>query len=195
MIKNNRGKNYVKFGFGSPFTRQIHAFKVMSNFPQGSVYQVMPPSSVQEEILKGNTYGNISSAFPNKDTLPPNLSQEGHGQSDHFEVNTYDFTIEEDGKSDSDLKSSANSDTNSSEIQEQISSMSDKKNDAGMSNEEVVPSNEGGDELSESDNLQDINESNESNDQQFLNLLDNSGSDLSDETTERKEIENWFQIL
>lgn len=191
MIRNNRGKKSLRFGFGSPYLKPIEKLKLLQQFPDGSVFQVMPPSSAQEEILKGNTNGDVSSAYPNKDTRPPDLTQEGKGldddQNEHFEVNNYDFSIDEaqdesEGKGESqsqvtdDLKSNASKPENMSGNEEESDSqIPDKQKETGSVEIEKLQTN--------------VNHDN------FLDMLEYSDDEAQSSFTDKAEIENWFYIL
>ena len=189
MIRNNRGKKNLRFGFGSPYLKPNEKLKLVQQFPDGSVYQVMPPSSAQEEILKGNTNGDISSAYPNKDTRPPDLTQEGKGldddQNEHFEVNNYDFSIDEgldegEGKGESqvtdDLKSNASKPENISGNEEESDSQ--------------IP-----DKQKETDSVEIEKSETNVNHDNFLDMLEYSDDGAQSSSTNKAEIENWFYIL
>lgn len=177
----------MSFGFGSPYMKKIQRVTVMQKFPDGSVYQVMPPTSVEEEILKGTTNADISSAHPNKDTLPPNLTQEGKG--DYFEVQNYDFSIEE-GKE------------NNLDSIEDENIESDSANGADIDNDNIPDdhenSNKGDQSESSNDNGESQNEEkcqSHPDEEQLSGILEFPEVENGNQDLERVEIENWFKII
>ena len=192
-MRNKRGKNTLRFGFGSPYLKPIKSMMVMQKFPDGSVYQVMPPTSVQDEILKGTNNGGISSAFPNKDTLPPNITQEGHGESDHFEVNHYDFSIEDGEPGSNDVQEHFTNDSSEEPVSTQENELSNAA-DARENSYDILESPSNQNDNGESQNSSNEAEQSQSISNDFENLLEVSENPMG-EINERKEIESWFKII
>ena len=183
MIRNSRGKKTLSFGIGSPYQKQVKVLKIVPKFPSGSVFQVMPPSSIEDEILKGTTNGDISSAYPNKDTIPPNLTQEGHGQTDHFEVNHFDFSIEDMDENELDSVQTASS-------KDKISF--DKK--VNVEDENLKSGREKSSSVNQENSLESDKESCSDIDNESSQTSDNSTEENKEEN-ERDVMENWFKIL